>query len=107
MPAPVPIQQKAPEVSPAIVSPPKQAALPHYTCDGGIAFDVRFGDDDAQLAFNSRPPETLLRDAGGVTPQQTVYSNTALKAEFGVDPGGRGAKLRFADPPLEANCTRD
>ena len=72
-----------------------------------MAFDLRFGDGSAELLFASREPEMLMRDAGGVTPRQTVYSSTKLKAEFGLDPGGRGAKLNFADPPLEVHCRRD
>jgi hypothetical protein len=79
----------------------------HYRCDQGLAFDVRFGADEAELTFPSRGSETLERDAGGETPQQTVYSSTKLKAEFGLGPDGRGAKLNFADPPLAANCRRE
>ncbi|MEO5670084.1 MAG: hypothetical protein ABIR26_05255, partial [Ramlibacter sp.] len=57
----------------------------HYKCDGNIEFRVRFTDDSAML--ESGPPlgsETLLRDAGGLTPQQTVFSNTRMRAEFGL-----------------------
>ena len=72
-----------------------------------LEFDVRFGDGSAELLFAARDPETVLRDAGGTTPQQTVYSSTKLKASFGLDPEGRGAKLNFVSPPAEARCTRD
>lgn len=105
-----PAEPPAPAASAPAAAPPAKpqpAALPHYSCDQGLAFDVQFGDDHAKLLFASRESETLLRDAGGVTPQQTVYSSTKLKAEFGLDPGGRGAKLNFADPPLEVHCRRD
>jgi hypothetical protein len=54
-----------------------------------------------------RGTETLLRDAGGLTPQQTVYSSTKLKAEFGLEPAGRGAKLSFLAPALEAKCVKE
>jgi hypothetical protein len=86
---------------------PAKPALTHYRCDQGLDFDVRFGDDEAELTFPTRGSETLARDAGGETPQQSVYSSTALKAEFGLGADGRGAKLNFADPPLQAHCTRD
>jgi hypothetical protein len=103
---PVPGRQTAP--APSLVAPSTPAApLPHYRCDNDIAFDVRFADDSAQIVFASREPETVLRDAGGVTPEETVYSSTKLKAVFGLEPQGRGAKLHFASPPLEARCVRD
>jgi hypothetical protein len=49
----------------------------------------------------------LLRDAGGTSPTHTVYSSTRIKAEFGLDPAGRGARLNFSAPPLQARCVRD
>lgn len=110
LPAPAPAQPAVPQPPAPAASapaPPRPPALPHYRCDQGLAFDVRFGDGDAQLLFASRESETLLRDAGGVTPQQTVYSSTKLKAEFGLDPDGRGARLNFTDPPREAQCRRE
>jgi hypothetical protein len=48
----------------------------------------------------------VLRDAGGTTPQQTVYSSTQLKVEFGLDPQARGARLNLVSPPLETACVR-
>jgi hypothetical protein len=51
--------------------------------------------------------ETLLRDAGGTSPQQTVFSSTRAKVEFGLEPAGRGAKLSFASPAAEVSCLRD
>ena len=109
-PVPVPTEHPAPQPSAPAASapePPKPPALPHYACDNGVAFDLRLGDGSAELLFASREPEMLMRDAGGVTPQQTVYSSTKLKAEFGLDPGGRGAQLNFADPPAQLRCRRE
>jgi hypothetical protein len=80
---------------------------PFYRCDGGIAFEARFDDGAVDLLFAQREPEKLLRDAGGTSPQHVVYSSTALKAEFGLDPQGRGARLSFAQPAREAVCVRD
>jgi hypothetical protein len=79
---------------------------PHYRCDQGLEFDVRFGDDEAQVFLAGREPETLLRDAGGTSPQHAVYSSTRAKVEFGLEPEGRGARLNLLSPPLEARCVR-
>lgn len=59
------------------------------------------------LLFATREPETLLRDAGGTSPEQVVYSSTALKAEFGLVPDGRGVKLNFVTPAMSATCMRE
>ena len=67
---------------------------------------MRFGEGTAQLDITGRGSKTLLRDAGGLTPQQTVYSSTELKAEFGLGPEGRRAKLNFVSPPIEVRCVR-
>lgn len=83
------------------------SGAPRYRCDNNIAFTVRFGDGTADIDAGSRGQDALLRDAGGLTPQQTVYSSTRLKAEFGLDPAGRGAKLNYAAPALEAHCVRE
>jgi hypothetical protein len=99
-----------PQTSPAPASAPDEPAkraLSHYRCDNSIEFDLRFGDGSVELVFANREPATLLRDAGGTTPQETVYSSTDLKAHFGLEPDGRGAKLNFAAPPLESRCLRD
>lgn len=80
---------------------------PHYRCDNAIDFTVRFGDDTATVEAGARGSEVLLRDAGGVTPQQTVYSNPRLRAEFGLGATGREAILRYLSPPLVAHCVQD
>lgn len=101
---------QAPQATPSPAAPAPSAAnsqLPHYRCDGGLEFDVRFGDDSAELSFPARPAQTLLRDAGGTSPQQVVYSNTDAKVEFGLGAGGREAKLNFVSPAIEARCIRD
>jgi len=78
-----------------------------YRCGHDASeFAVRFADDSAVIEALGRGSEQLLRDAGGVTPQQTVYSNGRLRAEFGL--GGRGdeASLHYLSPPLELHCVR-
>jgi hypothetical protein len=90
--------------------PPAPAAtaspLPHYRCDHNIEFTVRFADDTATVDAGARGSEQLLRDAGGVTPQQTVYSNPRLRAEFGLGASGGEALLHYLSPPMEMHCVR-
>ena len=119
--SPAPAPTRAPAASPIPAAPATRstpvspaasatsgAQVAHYKCDGNIEFRVRFLDDSAML--ESGPPlgsETLLRDAGGLTPQQTVFSNTRMRAEFGLGAAGREAILRVPAPPLVARCVLD
>lgn len=96
-----------PAVAPALAPAPPAAGLPRYRCDHGIVFTVRYGEDSAAIDAGPRGRELLLRDAGGVTPQHTVYGNERLKAEFGLGPAGREALLRVLEPPLVARCVRE
>ena len=54
----------------------------------------------------ARGYDLLYRDAGGLTPQQSVYSNPRLRAEFGLGPSQGDAVLRYLGSPLVARCTR-
>ena len=96
---------------PRAVSAPAAAqptGVSRYRCEQGLAFTLRLSDDSAVLdAGAPRGSELLLRDAGGATPQQTVYSNARLRAEFGLGAGGREAMLRYASPPLAALCVQE
>ena len=92
----------APGVSAGVPHP-----LPRYRCDHDVAFTVRYGDDTVTVDAGTRGSELLLRDAGGVTPQQTVYSNPRLRAEFGLGANGREAILRYPSPPLVVHCLRE
>lgn len=91
--------------APATANPGRDPA--RYRCDHDIAFTVRYGTDTATVDAGPRGRELLLRDAGGVTPQQTVYSSTALRAEFGLGAAGNEAILRYAEPPVVAHCVRE
>ncbi|MDI1338543.1 hypothetical protein [Polaromonas sp.] len=85
-------------------------AASRYRCEHGIDFSVRFVNDSA-LIESSRtagvPSDVLFRDAGGQGALQTVYSNTRMRAEFGLGSGGREAVLRYPLLPLVARCVRD
>ena len=112
-PAPVAAPAAATPAAPATVpvapvAPPTPAlAGTHYRCERNIEFSVRFANDEAVLDAVPLGSETLLRDAGGVTPEQTVYTNARMRAEFGLGAGGREAILRMPEPPLVAHCVRD
>lgn len=77
-----------------------------YRCEHGIDFRVRFVDDSALLE-GARANEVLFRDAGGQGPQQSVYSNAKMRAEFGLGASGREALLKYPPLPLTARCVRD
>ena len=80
--------------------------LPHYTCEHGIQFTARFADDSV-VVDSTRGYDVLYRDAGGVGPGQSVYSNPRMRAEFGLGASGREAILRYPILPLAARCVRD
>jgi hypothetical protein len=99
----------APPDAPGTLAPSTRSAVAastHYRCDQGVGFDVVFGNDAAVFTGASGREEQLLRDAGGVTPLQTVYSNSRLRAEFGLGVDGRGALLHQTQPPALLRCTR-
>ena len=77
-----------------------------WRCEHGIDFRVRFVDDSA-LIEGARANEILFRDAGGQGPQQSVYRNATMRAEFGLGANGREALLTYPALPLKARCVRD
>ncbi|WP_431099431.1 hypothetical protein [Polaromonas aquatica] len=78
----------------------------HYRCEHGVDFKVRFVDDTAVLD-GANGSDLLFRDAGGQGPQQAVYANPRMRAEFGLGASGREAVLRYPLLPLTARCVRD
>ena len=83
--------------------PPPSGEL--YRCDQAVEFRVRFVDDSAVIA-GPRGLEVLLRDAGGVTPQQTVFSNARVRAAFGLGANASEALLHYPLESLELRCVR-
>ena len=79
----------------------------HYRCDDRTDFSVRFANDTAVLDRGALGNDTLLRDAGGLTPQQSVYSNARLRAEFGLGAGNREAVLHYLSPAKDVRCAGD
>ncbi len=86
--------------------PASGPALPLYRCEYNIEFTARFVDNSVILD-GSRGYDVLYRDAGGQTPQQTVYRNPRMRAEFGLGPTGREAILRYPLLPLVARCAQE
>ncbi len=87
------------------------AAGDRYRCEQGIAFSVRFVDDSALIDSNNTAngaggSDVLFRDAGGTTPQQTVFSNGRVRAEFGLGETGREAVLRYPLLPMVLRCVK-
>lgn len=105
--APVGAAVPAPPANAAPAAPDAGSAVARYRCEQNIEFTVRFADDSATIDAGSRGREVLLRDAGGATPQQTVYSNARMRAEFGLGMSGRDAIVRYALPPLAVRCVME
>ena len=82
------------------------SAGPHYRCEHGIEFNVKFVDNTAILS-GSGGHDVLLRDAGGQGEKQTVYTNPRMRAEFGLGSSGKEAILRYPLLPLAARCALD
>ena len=78
-----------------------------YRCDDQTEFTLQWSEDSVVLDAGPRGREVLLRDAGGLTPQQTVYTNANLRAEFGLGASGREAILRYLSARQVANCVKD
>lgn len=97
---PVPAPQ-APASRP-VPQPPEAAAMDgqvlQLRCDDGSVVRVRFEGDSALLEGLPSGPQELLRDAGGVTPINTVWSNRHLRAEFGIGDDGRHVLLHPIEP---------
>ena len=98
---------QSPAVKPAPVAPAKPAVsgAPGYRCDNAVQFTAVLGEESAVLDMGPRGTEPLLRDAGGITPEQRVYSNSRIRAEFGLGSQGREAVLRYLASPVVAKCS--
>ena len=76
-----------------------------YRCEGERVLVVRVREDVAQVQGLPQGEETLLLDAGGVTPRQRVFSNPAVRMEIGLGDRGREAVFQLLQPPAsELRC---
>lgn len=78
-----------------------------YRCERNFDFAVRFVDDSALLDSGPRGRDTLLRDAGGQGPNQSVFRSDRVKAEFGLGASGREAVVHYYTLPLVVKCVRE
>lgn len=95
--------------APAAASAPAPQAVDglRYRCEQDLMVSVHLASDSATVDAGPRGKEVLLRDAGGVTPHHTVFSNPRLRAEFGVGADGREALLHWLAPQaVTVRCTR-
>jgi hypothetical protein len=104
--APAPAAAPAAPAAPVEPAAPRPAAM-RYQCDHDVNFTVEYGEDSATVDVSGHGHEVLPRDAGGVTPRQTVYSSEHMRAEFGLGADGKEAVLRYAEPPLVLRCARE
>lgn len=87
----------------ACTDAPVAQVSPHYRCEQGIEFTVRF-DRETAVLDSTRGFEVLHR-LPGASPDS--YSNPRLSAQFGMGASGREALLRYPQLPLAARCARD
>jgi hypothetical protein len=104
-PAP-PVRVEQPAVSAPESAPPSVPAdAVRYRCGGERVLLVRLREDVAQVQGLPQGEETLLLDAGGVTPQQRVFSNPGVRMEIGLGDRGREAVVQLLQPPAsELRC---
>ena len=77
-----------------------------YRCENDVAFTVKYANDSATINSN-RGYGVLNRNAGGLTPTQTVYSNPRMRAEFGLGDTGKEAILRYLLQPVVVRCAKE
>jgi hypothetical protein len=94
--------------SPAVstVQPAPDPARKLYLCANGQALVVHDEGDTVRISGLPRGEELLGRDAGGLTPQQAVFSGPTLRVEFGLGADGREMALQSLSPPELLSCRR-
>ena len=103
--APRPADPGSPPAPPE--PPPVSASAPAvYRCDDGSSFRVQEQADVLVLDGLDGGPHRLERDAGGLTPEQSVWSGPHLRVEFGVGPQGRQAVVQVLQSQRLVACSR-
>jgi hypothetical protein len=93
----------APTVS-TVLPAPEPPGRTLYLCDTGQSVVVQDEGDSVLVSGLSRGEERLGRDAGGLTPQQAVFSGPTLRLEFGLGADGRQMLLQSLRPPELLHC---
>lgn len=92
-PAPAPTPADAEPAASAVAAPPPDPA--QHTCDGGRIVFLRFGEDSLVVEGADIGSAVLLRDAGGVGPRQSVWSNEKLRVETGLGDDGEQVHIQL------------
>ncbi len=103
-PAPVPSMPTVGTDGPPAAEP----GIIRLHCDDGLALRLRVLHDEVLVDGLPGGREVLLRDAGGVTPQQSVYANERVRAEFGLGAQASEAVVHLLQPqPRDLHCARE
>lgn len=94
--------------APATADPaPAEPVVLRLRCDDGLELRLRVLQDEVQVDGLPDGREVLLRDAGGVTSQQSVFSNARVRAEFGLGEQASEAVVHLLQPlPRDLHCRR-
>lgn len=90
----------------AAVAPPSSPAAASYECADGTRLRVQPEGDVLVVEGPPGGPFHLGRDAGGFTPEQTVWSGPQLRVELGLGTGGDRALVQSLYPPHTVECRR-
>jgi hypothetical protein len=111
MPAPDPVPAPAPpaaapDPAPAPAPPPSSPDTASYECGDGTRLRVLPQGDVLVVEELPGGPYRLGRDAGGFTPEHTVWSGPQLRVELGLGPKGEVALVQSLYPPQTVECRR-
>ncbi|TFZ02004.1 hypothetical protein [Ramlibacter humi] len=100
-----PPRETLPKRSATSPPPADEAGVIRLRCDDGLQLRLRVLQDEVQVDGLPGGREVLLRDAGGVTPQQSVFSNARARAEFGLGAQASEAVVHLLQPqPRDLHC---
>lgn len=109
-PIPAPEPAPAPVVAPdpAPIAEPASPSLPttSYECGDGTRLRVLPQGDVLVVEELPGGPYRLGRDAGGFTPEHTVWSGPQMRVELGLGPKGDVALVQSLYPPHTVECRR-
>ena len=103
VPAPPPV---AAEPAPAAAPPPSLTDSASYECGDGTRLRVQPQGDVLVVEDVPGGPYRLGRDAGGFTPEHTVWSGPQLRVELGLGPKADVALVQSLYPPHTVECRR-
>lgn len=107
-PAPAPAAPTvAPDPAPAVAEPPPSSpSTASYDCTDGTRLRVLPQGDVLVVEDLPGGPYRLGRDAGGFTPEHTVWSGPQLRVELGLGARGDVALVQSLYPPQTVECRK-